>query len=349
MLSSEYVGLLSGDTLQDLTLFVHIELGWIGLLYGAQFEWRILRRQPVVNWWIMSVESLFSMLAVFFSAWILLFIWQGFRGMYVLPAVIILSVAASLSSPWTVGIIYQILKVRTPLIRRLQNIVVIDDIPGLLVFSAMFAILGGGGPDLVILRGMGSIFTGLVLGFIVVLMLRRRDEWFEPMIVLLGVVLLAAGIALKTGMPVITVTLVTGVIIANSRSTQRNIYNIIASSEHVLYLLFLILAGAFWDPTDIFALVTAVLLALTRIAAKWWAFEISKRYLSLKDWGGHLSLALVSPGGIAVAMVVNFTLFADQFPLTQFVLNVTVWALIILNPLGITFARKVLLADKRSE
>lgn len=97
------------------------------------------------------------------------------------------------------------------------------------------------------------------------------------------------------------------------------------------------------------ALLIAVILIVIRFGAKWLSFRISRNIVDIPGWGGHLALALVSPGGIAVAIVMNFALFSDRFQLTDFVLDVTVWALIILSPLGVPLARRALVfAEKRS-
>jgi hypothetical protein len=123
---------------KDLFPFVHVELGWIGLLYGIQFEWRHLKRRPVIDWWLMTSEALLTMIAVFLASWLLISKWCNFDGDAILPAAIVLSAAASLSSPWAIEAIYNVLRIRTPQIHKLRFIASLDDIPGLIVFSAVF-------------------------------------------------------------------------------------------------------------------------------------------------------------------------------------------------------------------
>jgi hypothetical protein len=199
------------------------------------------------------------------------------------------------------------------------------------------------------LRISGGTLTGIALGSLVVHLLRVKGEEYEPLLVLIGTVLLAAGVSYSIGVPVIYVTVITGIYIANARPRLHDFYPVLATSERPMYLLFLILAGALWNPSNMQALFVALILIVIRFGAKWWSFRISRKFVDIPGWGGHLALALVSPGGIAVAIVVNFALFADRFPLTDFVLDVTVWALIILSPLGVPLARRALaVAEEKS-
>ena len=178
-------------------------------------------------------------------------------------------------------------------------------------------------------------------------LLRIKGDEYEPLLVLIGAVLLAAGVSYSIGVPVIYVTVIAGIYIANAQPRLRDFYPLLAASERPLYLLFLILAGALWNPSNMQALLIALMLIVIRFSAKWWSFRISRKLVDIPGWGGHLALALVSPGGIAVAIVMNFALFSDRFQLTDFVLDVTVWALIILSPLGVPLARRALVVAER--
>jgi len=348
ILSSGTVLHLPKDFFQDLFPFVHIELGWIGLLFGVQFDRRILRHLPAIDWWLMWLKSLLTIAAVSLVGWLCLSVCLKDSSENLIPVVLILAAAASLSSSWTVGIIYNLLKIRTPLVRRLFFISVLDDAPGLMLFSALFFLFAGGGVSDAVLRFIGGSLTGLILGSLITSLLRGRKERGQTLVVLIGSVLLAAGVAYALGIPVIYVTLLSGIVIANSKPRLRDLYPTLAGAEHPLYLLFLILAGALWDPSNITALILALILIATRFAAKWWAFELSKPLVDIQGWGGRLALALVSPGGLTVAMVVNFALFPDRFPLAQLVLDITVWALVILNPLGVMLAKRVLAPVEQS-
>ena len=331
---------------KSLQPFVHVELGLIGLLYGIQFEWRTLRRLPRGDWGMMWFKSLLTMTAVFMLAWICLDLCRDAPFRELIPAVLIFAAAALLSSSWTGGVIYNIFRVRTHLVRRLFFISVLDDSPGLVLFSAVFFFFPSGSFTDTVLRICGATLAGLILGSIIKGLLRGKRERGQALVIIIGSILLASGVAYSIGVSVIYITILSGVVIANTRPRLRDIYPAIAGAEHPLYLLFLVFAGALWNPANITALGIACVLVATRYAAKWSAFELSKGFVDIPSWSGRLAMALISPGGMSVAMVINFALFSDRFELAQLVLDVTVWALIILSPLGVTLAKKALLVPE---
>lgn len=346
-LSSDFFPLLTDKVLNDLFPFIHIELGWIGLLYGIQFEWRIFKRQRISNLLIMNLQAVVTMAAIIFLATGLLLLRLPVPLIDILPAAVVLAVAASISSPWIISIVYEVLNLRNPLTQRLRRIAVLDNIPGLLLFSIPFLVWQSSWNDIVI-RIFAGLFVGMALGMLTVLLMRDKKLKREPLLVLIGVALLTAGVSFKLGMPVIFVSVISGIAIANAKPTPRDLYPIIGGFEHALYLLFLILAGAMWNPNDVFALALALTLLSIRLITKWWTFSISKPLVNLQGWGGHLSLALLSPGGMAVAMAVNFVLCSNRFMLTQLVLDTIIWSFVLLNPLGVIFAYRSLLMGERN-
>ncbi len=333
---------LPSAVFKGLFPFVHIELGWIGLLYGIQFEWQTLKRYPRVDWFIMGTESLIAMSAVFLAGWLMLYNFVDTSIDKILPVAILMAASASLSSPWTLGIIFNVYRIRTRIVRRLRFISSIDDIPGLLIFATMFLFVSADSILFSLLRFVAGTLTGVSAGWLMVGILRRRTDDQDALIVLIGSTLLMAGISYLLSISVIWIALLAGVVVANAKPRLRDLYPTLAGAEHPFFLLFLMIAGGLWNPANLTALLIALVLIVVRFAAKWSIFEATKKLVNIKGWGGRLSLALATPGGIAVAMVVNYGMYPDRFPLTQLALDVLVWALVILNPLGVILARRAL-------
>lgn len=330
------------ELFEGLRPFVHLELAWIGMLYGIQYEWRKLKREPLGDFWLVGMEGFSTIILVFFCSMFIIPFHGVPAGQSLIPAAVMLAAGASISSPWTLSMVLSVQKSKLNLTRRLQLIAILDDIPGFLVFVILFFSCCNSFSEAV-LKFAGGTFTGISIGIIVMYQLRGRIEEFEPLLVLIGSALLAAGISLALGIPVIYVTLVSGLVIANTLPRNRDIFPVLAGSEHLLYLLFLLIAGAFWNPTDIFALGLAVILIIIRYFSKWSSFQISRRFISIPGWSGKLASTLISPGGLAVAMVMNIMLFPERFLMAQLVLDVTVWTLIILSPVGLPLARRAIL------
>lgn len=134
------------ELIHDLFPFIHIELGWIGLLYGVQLDIKQLRRQSSVNWKVLLIESLFTLVIIFGVIWAALTSSSRFQPNHIIGISLVLASAASLSSPWTAGIIHNVFGERGKAIQRLRFLSGLDDGPGLLVFSALFfslQVMGG--------------------------------------------------------------------------------------------------------------------------------------------------------------------------------------------------------------
>lgn len=146
VLGSGFITPMIGELNRELFPFIHIELAWIGLLYGIQLEFRQLRRHPVVDWGLMAGESLVTMTCVFLTAFFFLVDAFTYSSQDILRICLLLAVTASLSNPWALGVLNNIFRFRSTLLRRLRFVVGIDDLPGLAVFTALFFYPSGGVP-----------------------------------------------------------------------------------------------------------------------------------------------------------------------------------------------------------
>ncbi len=339
LLSIKSVFNIDEEFVRDLYPFVHVELAWIGLLYGVQIEWKNIRRHPPVDWAVMFSESVLTMILIFFASHYILrsvLIMEKSLAFFIS---LLLASAGSISSPWTLGVVHSRLKIRNPALRRLRFIVSIDDIPGIVVFSALFFLFLEGTWFELLLRFAGSVFAGLSLGWLSFELLCSKKRQFEPLIVLIGAVLLASGIAYALGVSVIFITFLSGLVIANRRNRHVDLYPLIAGVEHPFYVLFLLIAGFHWNAGNFAALYIAILAIAVRLIGKFIIFQASQKYYIYKEWNGKLALTIIAPGGIALAMIVNAALLAECFPRVDIALDVMVWALILLNPIGIPLAK----------
>ncbi len=162
------------------------------------------------------------------------------------------------------------------------------------------------------------------------------------MMVLIGSTFIAAGIAYSFGVSVIWITLLAGIVIANSRPRYVDLYPIVAKIEHPLYLMFLAFAGLMWNPADMTALILALILIFIKLFAKSSVFHFISRRVNIQGLSGKTALALIVPGGISIAMVMNAAMYCNQYTLCTLALDTLVWVLVILNPIGVLLARKAL-------
>jgi len=198
------------------------------------------------------------------------------------------------------------------------------------------------------LRFAGATLVGIILGKFIFALLCGKGERFDTMMVLTGSTFIAAGIAYCFGVSVIWITLLAGIIIANSRPRYVDLYPIVAKIEHPLYLMFLAFAGLMWNPTNMTALVLSLILIFIKLATKGAVFHFVSKRVNIHGLSGKTALALMVPGGISIAMVMNASMYCNQFTLCTLALDTLVWALVILNPVGVLLARKVIPAGRQA-
>ncbi len=129
---------ISPDILSNLFPFLHIELAWIGLLYGIQLEIPQLKRHHPVEWIVMVSESGITLGMIFIATLALVPLLVDVQSLELIAIGLVLASAMSISGPWPLGVLHEVYKIRTNLVRRLRFIASMDDIPGLLVFCTLF-------------------------------------------------------------------------------------------------------------------------------------------------------------------------------------------------------------------
>jgi Kef-type K+ transport system membrane component KefB len=134
-----------------------------------------------------------------------------------------------------------------------------------------------------------------------------------------------------------------GVVVANLPGSKNRIFNLLARLEKPFYIVFLILAGAIWRPGSPWALPLAFLYLGLRLIGK-----VSGGYLAARAAPDDsrppptVGLGLISQGGIAIAMVMNYYQLSSA-ELTDVVVT-TVLVAVILNELASPFLARTVLS-----
>lgn len=129
---------ISPDIVSNLFPFLHIELAWIGLLYGIQLEIPQLKRHHPVEWIVMLSESVITLGVVFIATLAIVPLLVNVQSFELIAIGLVLASALSISAPWPLGVLHEVYKIRTNIVRRLRFISGMDDIPGLIIFCTLF-------------------------------------------------------------------------------------------------------------------------------------------------------------------------------------------------------------------
>lgn len=271
------LSLISRTTALEAAPVLTIGLGWIGLMIGLQLRMEILRLIP--RWMIILVgaDSLISMLAGGLLAW-LLFSVPGASGSLAPYAAIVLVAVAFIGWPAEIRSLGAAGAGAAQLAIKLRASSGLAA-PGAVAIYAFFIgsmSANGAGPELSnilssALRLVGLILVAIILGVIARFGLRRAgDSRPDLLVIFLGVVALIAGAAVELRISPLMSAMLAGIVIGNLAGRElRRFERFILEAEHVVAVLFAIVAGVLMDAAiGVIGLALFVALAVARCVLK---------------------------------------------------------------------------------
>ena len=187
-----------------------------------------------------------------------------------------------------------------------------------------------------------SMVVGGAAGFLLHLLTRVRCSDEELLIFVLGMAVFSGGIALSLKLSPLFVNTLMGLVVANLPGSRNRIFHLLERLEKPFYIVFLILAGAIWHPAPPWGLPLAILYLGLRLIGK-----VSGGFLAARIAPESsrppltLGLGLISQGGIAIAMVMNYYQLSSA-PVTNAVVT-TVLLAVILNELASPYLARAVL------
>ena len=347
-LGDELIGLLDERTIRSLTPLFGLGLGAIGLIFGIQLELDKIRRFPSRYLSMAVIQAAFTMLVVFSASYFLLDALFGPDGQGILLASLVLGATAACTAQTALALINSEFELRgARVMELLRYISSVDAVVGLAAFGFAICLLPTY-PLLGINAGVSlqwfalSLALGTAMGFLLHLLTRVRCSEGELLIFVVGMVVFSGGIALYFRLSPLFINMIMGFLVANLPGSKNRIFNLLVRLEKPFYVVFLILAGAIWRPGSPWALLIA-------------AFYLGLRFLG-KVFGGFLAaraapddfrppnglgLGLISQGGIAIAMVMNYYQLS-QADVTGVVVTTVLIAVIFNELASPSLARSVL-------
>jgi len=154
-----------------------------------------------------------------------------------------------------------------------------------------------------------TLLLGVALGFMFHYLLSERLTQQPLLLITSGTVILSSGLASYLHLSPLFVNFIMGVTYANLPSFQRNrVTQLIISTEHPYYVVFLILVGAHWPPitpavlifTLVYLLLRALGLSLGVLTGRYLFYRAGERPSKI------LGLGMLPQGGVAIALVIDF-------------------------------------------
>jgi Kef-type K+ transport system membrane component KefB len=339
-----------GATLrQTLEPITALALAWIGMLYGTHLEFKRLRRFPAARYVVTWLQSGLALVLVALSVWTVL----GWIGpddpgpgydMARLVAALFCGAAAGGTAPAGLFMLREEARMSGPIYERLLFFSTLDDLPGLAVLVACFALVRPAEAASVLpLWGwlLLSVVAGVLLAMLLRMVMRPDLDDEHVFLVLLGMLGMSSGVCEVLHLAPLGVGVLAGAIFANRSGEKERVYKVLANREHTLYVLFLVLAGTLVDASAWVVWPVVAAIVLSRLFGKIAGASVLRLVGNREALPLRAGFALIPQGGMAVAMAASFA-HAYPSPLTQTVVAATVVAVLVSDLVGAELAPFVL-------
>jgi hypothetical protein len=313
-------------------------LGWVGFLFGLQFDRRTVSNLPGGYIAVSAIEGVVTLAAVLPVAWYLLM-----KSTNAAPDVIAIAAVTLAASAACTGLTALALVEKRgrpgsrPMTTLLRFISSLDPAVGVIaagVGLSLFAIhpFDAVSFPMTLQWLVISVCLGFATAWIFVSLSLTRTSQAELTVYLLGTIALAGGIAFALHLSALFVSFVCGLVVANLThvgSIRGRVMTIMAHGDRFLYLLLLVLAGAYWKLPDIRVFFAALVYVGVRLVGK-----VAGGYLSTRRLARHhavpslIGLGLVSQAGMGLAIIVELRFVVNE-PLTEAVMSIAILAIII--------------------
>ena len=350
-LGDSFLGVLDEATIRVLHPFLIVGLGWIGLLVGCQLDLRRLLGFPRDYLLAALGEGGFVFSLVF-----LLFTFLPSPGSFLReelpwPAVMVLSVTAvctAFSSLAMMGPETRRAGKRMKMTREfLQLSSVMDDLVGLVGFGVLCCFVTEGfrfgGVEIASgYRLVYSVCLGLFTGIVFNALLRLHLSHDETLLILIGAAAVNGALAFFFRVSPLFTNFISGLVIGNLPGEKERFLRLLIAAEKPFYVILLIVAGALWQPGIEGALGLAAVYVVARGGGKWaGGFGFSRVVRTPMPLPPSIGLGLISQGGLAVAILINFRMFRDT-PSVNLAMSVILFSIFVNELVSPYLSRRVM-------
>ena len=157
------------------------------------------------------------------------------------------------------------------------------------------------------------LMVGLIPALVLIFLNRSQFSQQEFLMFLIGVNMFCAGLAHTTQHPPLIAGFICGVLIANYCKHRLRALTVVLHAEKTIYIALLILVGASWHSVSAYSLIIAAAYILLKILGKFiGVYLATTKFKSQYHIPKTLGFAMISEGGLAVAIIINFKLMFPE-------------------------------------
>jgi hypothetical protein len=337
--ASDPVGILSPSVIAHLRPILHLALGWLGLLVGLRVELGRLATLPRGTPMILAVGTGLPFLLIAVGCGVLLVLTHAAAGEPLFDAellrdALVLGAAGAMAAD-TDAIRVAMRRATDVARERVGLIASLDETVGLIGLVFLTAYFR---PESTWqLPSTAWLFIGVGLpacvGFVVYLIVRLRSSSHEMVALLLGSVAFAAGVASTLRLSALAVCFVIGVLLANFPGEyQARLREMLGRLEAPIYLLFLLVAGARWQPQAVLGWALVIVLLGARLPGRFIGARVAWRRADVDlPREARTALALSPLGILPIAIAVNAELLHPNDPTLPAITSAVIAATILLE------------------
>jgi hypothetical protein len=334
LLGPQFLNLVDPETQKGLAPLSALLLGWIGLLFGFQFEIKKLRRFPLEFFLGAALEGLVTLALIFTGVYLTLMLCCDISDSFMPVVAITLAAAGGCTAQTGLAFLSpDRIAERQNTVKLLRFISSVDGLIPLLIFGLCFFYnpsTGSGGSWLGglwagILTSLGASF-GLLLLFTLFISHRRFQK--ELILVVIGMTMLTSGLASSLKFSPLLTNFFVGFWLVNLSRDKERIYQILMTVEKPTYLLLLVFLGVCIRFDSMSLVLLALVYCLYRTLGKFLAgFLLTCLNPELQKHPGRLGFGLLAQGGLSLAILLDFQ---QTFPsrISTFVISFAILAVI---------------------
>ncbi|MCL7962818.1 MAG: cation:proton antiporter [marine benthic group bacterium] len=350
LLGPHVAGLITESVAHSLAPFIALGLGWIGLLFGLQFDRTVLRNfrrgehglvlgQALVTWTLLA------------GGLVAILLRTGHDDTGSLAAACAAAAAGCVSSPTGTAVVFGSARVGGPISRLASLVTSLDGSVGIAMLAAVYAIAhpGVAAPllDIGPLRWiLAPALLALLFGWLFLSLSREKPPAEEFVLFLLALALILAGTSLSLASSALFSAWLTGVFIANLSPLRKRVYSALTIWEKPVHVLFLVVAGALlsFRSWQVVPLVFAYV--LLRAFGKLLGGELARPVLPSESTDVPFGATLLSQGGVSIAIAMSALLvLGSEFPgatAVQTIFDAVIMGIIIFEVAGPVILRRTL-------
>ncbi len=333
------LGILQQQNLPSLRPFSYLALAVIGFLVGGELESRIFKEHGKRFFGIMLGEGLGAFVLVGLASGLLLFLMTANVTVALAGGFVFGAISSATDPASTLDVLWEY-RAKGPLTTSLISVVALDDALAMILYAlgtAMAAMLVGSDASVlrmlsgVVLDLGGSTVLGLGIGFMLDAILHRSKSPERSLTVLVGSLLLMAGICLAMHLDVILCAMSAGIVLVN-KSPQRSkaMFKTLREFAAPIQVMFFVLVGARLQLAGMSGWIWLLVFVyvIGRTAGKYFGSLAGARISGAPEvLQQYVGMGLFAQGGVAVGL---------SMMASQHLMDVQVWGSLDLGALVVS-------------